>query len=166
MADPRSSSQPPVLSILDRLSDDEPGVTRDPPTGRAQVVRRLRRSVRRDLEDLLNTRIRLVVLPAGQAELEGSLVRYGLPDITGVSFGSDRARAELGRAIEATIRRFEPRLRSVRVRALGQGEPLDRTLRFRIDAMLVVEPDTEPVVFDSTLSPTTGAVQIQGNGDE
>lgn len=166
MADLKASAQPPVLSVLDRLSDDSPGVTREPPASRAQVVRQLRRLVRRDLENLLNTRVRLLVFPEGLSELDASLVRYGLPDFTGSSFGSDRARAELGRIIQAAIRRFEPRLRAVQVRDLNQGEPLDRTLHFRIDATLVVEPDTEPIVFDSTLSPTTGAFQIQGNGDE
>jgi type VI secretion system protein ImpF len=47
---------------------------------------------------------------------------------------------------------------------LGNADPLDRTLRFRINAMLRAEPAPEPVVFDSALQPTTGNVEVKGTG--
>ena len=36
-------------------------------------------------------------------------------------------------------------------------------LRFRIDGVLYAEPTPEPIVFDSTLEPATGSVQIKGD---
>jgi type VI secretion system protein ImpF len=45
---------------------------------------------------------------------------------------------------------------------LDNAEPLDRTLRFRIDATLYAEPAPEPVVFDSSLQPATGDVHVRG----
>lgn len=149
-----------VPSVLDRLLDDDPGVTSEPQTGRP--LRELRKAVRRDLEQLLNTRRRPVAWPEELAELERSLVNYGIPDVSGAAFASQRAREEFLRAIEAVIRRAEPRFASVRVVPLDKEEPLDRTLRFRIDGQLRAEPAPEPVAFDSELQPVSRAVEVKG----
>jgi len=158
--------QPLVVSILDRLLDDEPGVSTEPARGRTQVLRALKQSVRRDLEDLLNTRTRCLAWPPGLKELKQSLVNYGLPDFTGADFGSANDREQFCSIVQAVIRQHEPRFKSVAVRLLDSVEPLDRTLRFRIDAMLRAEPAPEPVVFDSVLQPATGAFEVKGGGDE
>jgi len=97
-------------------------------------------------------------------ELELSLASYGIPDITGTDLGSSGQRERFRRIMEAVIRRFEPRFRRVTIEILESSDPLDRTLRFRIDALLRVEPVPEPVVFDSALEPATGNVQIEGSG--
>ena len=52
----------------------------------------------------------------------------------------------------------------MRVKLKENAESLDRTLRFQIDALLLVEPAPEPVVFDSTLEPVTGSVEVKGAG--
>ena len=158
--------QPLVVSLLDRLLDDEPGVSTEPSRGRTQVLRTLKQSVRRDLQDLLNTRTRCLSWPPGLKELKQSLVNYGLPDFTGADLGSAKDREQFCGLVQAMIRQHEPRFKSVAVRLLGSAEPLDRTLRFRIDAMLRAEPAPEPVVFDSVLQPATGAFEVKGGGDE
>ena len=84
--------------------------------------------------------------------------------MTGAELGSAEGREEFRRIFEAVIRRFEPRFTRVNVEMLGNAEPLDRTLRFRIDALLQAEPAPEPVVFDSALQPATGNVEVQGSG--
>ena len=73
------ADQPLVPSVLDRLIDDEPTATREPPKSRGQVLRDLKQSVRRDLENLLNTRQRCKSWPENLSELEVSLVNYGFP---------------------------------------------------------------------------------------
>ena len=73
--------------MLDRLIDHEPEVRRESPRSRNQVLRELKQSVRRDLENLLNTRVRCVPLPPELKELKQSLVNYGIPDLTGASLG-------------------------------------------------------------------------------
>lgn len=154
--------QPLVPSVLDRLIDIEPGNTREAPRSRAQVLRELKQSVRRDLEDLLNTRRRAVGWPLVYNELETSLVNYGIPDFTGTNLSRKRQREEFRRTIEQVIRRFEPRFKSVQVEMLDNAEPTDPTLRFRINALLYAEPAPEPVVFDSSLEPTSGTYEVKG----
>jgi type VI secretion system protein ImpF len=63
--------------------------------------------------------------------------------------------------IEDIIRRSEPRLLRVAVELLSNPDSGDRTLRFRIDALMKADPAPEPVVFDSTLEPTTGTFAIR-----
>ncbi len=156
------TDQPLVPSVLDRLIDEEPSAKREPAKSRSHVLRELKQSVRRDLENLLNTRWRCSNWPQDLDELELSLVNYGIPDITGSSFGSGRSQEEFVRVMERVIRHFEPRFQSVEVEILGNAQPLDRTLRFRINALLRAEPAPEPVVFDSSLQPSTGNVEVKG----
>ncbi len=149
-------------SLLDRLLDDEPGNQREAVKQRHQVLREMKLSVRRDLENLLNTRWRCVSWPPNLEELETSLVNYGIPDFTGIRFASANTQDELRTILEAVIRRFEPRFSKVRVELITNADSLDRTLRFRIDAMLHAEPVVEPVVFDTTLKTSTGDFEVVG----
>jgi len=158
------SDQPLIPSVLDRLLDDRPTASRDAPKTRNQTLRDLKRSVRRDLENLLNTRWRCTTWPENLEELELSLVNYGIPDVTGADLSTAGKRQAFLRTVERVIRHFEPRFKNVEVAVLDNAEPLDRTLRFRINAMLRVEPTPEPVVFDSALQPVTGNVEIKGTG--
>ena len=152
-------------SLLDRLLDYEPGTRREAPRGRAQLLRELKQSVRRDLENLLNTRVRASPWPAELKELKQSLVNYGIPDPTGASLGTAREREEFCKNVEKIIALFDHRLKRLRVSLLEQSEPLERTIRFRIEAMLQAEPAPEPLVFDSTLRLTTGTFEVKGKGD-
>jgi type VI secretion system protein ImpF len=155
-----------VPSVLDRLIDDEPTSRVDPPRNDFQIVRGLKAGVRRDLENLLNTRWRCVGWPKDLAELELSLVNYGIPDFTGANLGSTGSREDFVRVIHETIRRFEPRLRRVHVELMDNEDSEDRTMRFRIDAVLMADPEPLAVVFDSTLEPSSGTFQIRGGSDE
>jgi type VI secretion system protein ImpF len=114
------------------------------------------------LENLLNTRRRCKSWPENLSELEVSLVNYGVPDLAGAALGSAEGREEFRRIFETVVRLFEPRFARVSVEMLGNADPLDRTLRFRIDALLHAEPAPEPIVFDSAMQPATGNVEIKG----
>lgn len=156
------SEQPLTPSVLDRLIDDRPDESRDAPKARNQTLREVKLSLQRDLENLLNTRRRATGFPTDLTELELSLVNYGLPDIAGAELGSIENREEFARTVAETIRRFEPRFQEVDVRMLENADPLERTLRFRIDALLRADPAPEPVVFDSSIQPATCNVQVRG----
>jgi type VI secretion system protein ImpF len=156
------ADQPLTPSLLDRLLDDEPDATRDAPKTRSQALRDMKQALRRDLENLLNTRWMCADVPEDLEELGLSLVNYGIPDITGANLGYANGRASFRQVLERVVRRFEPRFRNVAVEMLDNLEPLDRTLRFRIEALLEVEPAPEPVVFDSVLQPVTGNVEVKG----
>jgi type VI secretion system protein ImpF len=155
-------NQPLVASVLDRLLDDDPQATHELPASRHQILRQLKETVRRDLENLLNTRVRCLALPGQCDELNLSLVNYGVPDITGARLGSTQERAEFCRQLQAVIRHYEPRFQSVSVEPTPNPDTQDRTFRFRIDALLIAEPAPEPIIFDSELRPGTGTFKIEG----
>jgi type VI secretion system protein ImpF len=151
-------------SVLDRLIDHDPQVPQEAPRTRNQLLRELKLAVRRDLENLLNTRVRSVPFPPELSELRQSLVNYGIPDLTGAFLGSSRDREEFRRTIQAVILLFEPRLKKLSV-TLNDQEATDRTIRFHIEATLQAEPAPEPVAFDSMLRLTTGTFEVKGEAD-
>jgi type VI secretion system protein ImpF len=151
-----------VPSVLDRLLDDDPEVRREPAASRNQVLRELKMSVRRDLENLLNTRVRCLMPPEQCKELKQSLVNYGIPDITGSDLGSSHDRDEFCRVLQNVIRQYEPRFKTVKVTPISSADPQDRTFRFRIDALLQAEPAPEPIIFDSQLRPGTEEFAVKG----
>lgn len=169
-ADPRrsGSASPPArvqLSLLDRLIDDQPERSHDMPLSSSDVMAELRKSVRRDLEQLLNARRRWRSWPAGYTELATSPVGYGIPDCTAGSFNDQREREALRFDIEATIRRFEPRFVSVSVTLLERENKLDSTLRLRIEALLHADPAPEPMTFDTSVDATTADVTVRSLED-
>jgi type VI secretion system protein ImpF len=147
-------------SLLDRLIDHEPTVTKEVASSRTQVLRELKQSVRRDLENLLNTRWRSKVVPPDLEELETSLVNYGIPDFTGMNLGAVQDRERYRRLLEACIRKYEPRFKKVQVQLLDI-DSLERTLRFRVDAIL--HADSAPVIFDTAFEPSTGTFEVMGS---
>jgi type VI secretion system protein ImpF len=153
--------QPLVPSVFNRLMDDEPDNSREIVASRRQVLRELKQSVGRDLENLLNTRQRWGEWPEPLAELEQSLVNYGIPDFTGVNMSVPSERERLRGIIQEVIEMFEPRFQQVRVNLLENTEAFDRTLRFRIDGLLNVDPAPEPVIFDSQLEPATATFEVK-----
>jgi type VI secretion system protein ImpF len=153
-----------VPSLLDRLLDDQPEDSQEPASSRSQTVRQLEKSVARDLEALLNTRREtLEDLSEDFKEVTRSLINYGLPDFTSFSLAGEKDRTRIRRALEEAITYFEPRLHRVRV-TLEAPKGLDRALRFRVDALLRVEPAPEPVTFDAVLQLQNQEYRVQGHG--
>jgi type VI secretion system protein ImpF len=146
-------NQPLLASVLDRLLDDEPERSVDPPKSRGQYLDELRKAVRRDIEALLNTHRYCLPLPPGLVELDNSLIDYGMANFLGLTAASDEAREEFRGEVEAMIRRYEPRFERVSVTLLQNAQKFERTLRFRVDALMYADPAPEPVSFDSALSP-------------
>lgn len=162
---PRPDRAPNLVpSLLDRLLDDEPGESKEPAWSQSLTVRQLERAVARDLEALLNTRREtLEELPDDFKEVTRSLVNYGLPDFTSFSLAGPKDRARIQRALEEAIGYFEPRLQRVRV-TLEAPKELDRALRFRVDALLRVDPAPELVTFDAVLQLQNQEYRVQGRG--
>jgi type VI secretion system protein ImpF len=149
-------------SILDRLLDNAPDVSHEPPPDRFQNLRQLKQAVTRDLEALLNTRQEVwEELPAEFTELRRSLLTYGLPDFTALSLLDPHDRTRIRRAVEQAIATFEPRLTRVRV-TLEAPRPHEHTVRFHIEALLRVEPAPAPVTFDAMLQLPTQEYVVRG----
>lgn len=159
---PKSDNQLRITkSVLDRLVDTEPGILSDPPVSSFRALRELKNSVRRDLEWLLNTRQSIAEVPDDYVETVRSLAGFGLPDFTAASVKSSATQDFIRRAIQEEIRLFEPRLTDVSVTIEG-GLGTERSLRFRIDAQLRVDPQPEPVSFDTTLQLSSGEYEVKG----
>jgi len=148
-----------VSSILDRLLDDEPEISREPIASRAQSVAQLKASVQGNLDWLLNTRRSSDIVGVREERL--SLVSYGLPDFSLFNVKSPSDRERMRRQIEATVSAFEPRLGRVvvTVEPLREG---DRVMRFRLDAYLRIHPVPEPVIFDMQFQPERGDFEVGG----
>lgn len=146
-------------SILERLLDDRPDLTKDSADRQHPGLTELRESVRRDLEHLLNTRHRAMSPKAG--ELDVSLLNYGLPDLQTINFVSPEGRIAFCHLLEQQILQFEPRFKSVQVSMLERERSHDQTVRFRIEALMYAEPAPEEIAFDTALEPITHVVNIQ-----
>jgi type VI secretion system protein ImpF len=157
----RPDQRPGLPSVLDRLIDDDPGSRSEKPMTIQRLGAALRDAVRRDLEDLLNTRRRPFDLPPGLGELADSSFEYGIPDFSGANLSSIERRRRYLRGIEEIIKRHEPRLTSVRVLPADERPSQVRTLHFRIEAVLRAEPAPESVLYDSHVDILTRSFRIQ-----
>ena len=159
---PKSVYESIVPSILDRLMDDEPEVSREPLPNRFHNLSQFKKAVARDLEALLNTRQEILEEVSPEfIEVSRSLVTYGLPDFSSSSVLNTNDRNRIRRALEQAVATFEPRFERVRVH-LESPRDQDRTIRFRIEALLRVDPAPEPVTFDAVLRLNTQQYVVQG----
>ncbi len=148
------------ISLLDRLVHEDPRDLSRFSRSRTRTVKMACDAVRRDLENLLNTRWRCIPWPKDLEQLKQSLVSYGIPDFTGMSFSNPVSQREFCRVIEKTIRTYEPRLHRVTVSIPGNDDPEDRTLRFQIEALFPIGDLPEPVVFETFVEPATSNVKV------
>ena len=149
------------LPFLDRLLDSDADAAQMPPPTAAEALERLRAAVRRDVEALLNSRRRRRPVPERLTALSGSIFNYGIPDPASGAYSAPELRAELVREVEATIRRFEPRLTKVVVVLVGAQDELSSVLRLKVDAILRCDPVPEPIAFETLLEPVTRDVTLR-----
>ena len=147
-------------SILDRLIDERPDQKKENEKQRHQLMNEIRDGVRRDLEQLLNTRFRSISPPQNCPELEKSLINYGLPDLNTFNFVNGASRQQFCSIVEKHIKSFEPRFKSVHVSIPEHDALMGDCMNFRIEAILYADPAPEEIVFDSSLEPITNVVQI------
>jgi type VI secretion system protein ImpF len=154
-----------TISVLDRLIDNEPDNRLENPLSRAQSVRLLKNSVRRDLEWLLNTRRVADPPDEGLKEVNKSTYVYGLPDLSAISVGSSGDRNRLVRQILTAINLFEPRLANVRVVLVETPDAGKKDVRMRIEGMLRMDPVPEPISFDTVIELKSGSCHLSGGDD-
>lgn len=147
-------------SLLDRLIDVDPEHQVEPHLTRAESIRRLRASVRRDIEWLLNT-IRVNEAPDGLVELKTSLYTFGSPDVSSLSLESAQDGSKLLRGLERAISQFEPRLSNVRVTAQDTVSRKQMYIEFHIDALLLIDPSPERLSFDTIFEVARGTYKVK-----
>lgn len=155
------SDRPVQLDMLDRLMDDDPSGRAEIPPSRERSVALFRQAVRRNVEAILNTTRAAGDLPAVNTELRDSLWTYGFPDINSMSLDSSYDQVRLVENLESTIKRFEPRLRSIRVTASDPISKSRQTIAFRVEAVLMIDPSPERISFDTVLEVAKGAYRVK-----
>jgi len=143
-------------SVWDRLCDpDSRGTVARPWYDVATMIDR----IRSDLNDLLNTRRTDQGLCPSLPRTAESMLAYGFPGLGSLELTSRERIAEIGRAIEASVARFEPRMHQVRATPLpNPGGPV-HSVRFRIEGALKLDAAPD-VAFETTLELTTGRQTI------
>ena len=158
----REPEQTVTLSFIDRLIDRDPKSATESPMTRAQSIRLVKSSLRRDLEWLLNSRQNPDAVGPEYRELERSVFNFGLPDVTSLSWTSVNDRQKLSRLIQATVAHFEPRISRLKVVPLESTGSARHVLRFQIEGLLDMDPAPEHVSFDTVLQLSSGECQIKG----
>jgi type VI secretion system protein ImpF len=148
-------------SLIDRLVDPE---SEGKSGRRGYTVEQMIDTVRRDVEDLLNSRRMTEVGADLFPEVRRSIVTFGMPDLVSIQTSMGHATARVAQELEEAISRFEPRLVNVRAVPLGGQDPRKLRLEFQIQATLKMDPSPD-VSFVTLLKLTTGETTIQqGSG--
>jgi type VI secretion system protein ImpF len=69
------------------------------------------------------------------------------------------------RTLQSTIKLFEPRLSNVNIVPLESKVIATRSLRFRIEALLLMDPAPELISFDTMLDLTSSHYHVHGEGN-
>jgi len=147
-------------SLIDRLTEEGRGDAR-------MGVQELRDAIRRDLEWLLNARRLLEVSADDYAEASRSILAFGLPDLSPYSRANGGDRDRICNLIADAIRAFEPRLakNTITVEYVPSDEVDDFDLRFRITAVIHVDPIREAISFDTSMDFNNGMVIVAEAAD-
>ncbi|RPM99632.1 type VI secretion system baseplate subunit TssE [Pseudomonas aeruginosa] len=149
-------------SLLDRLTDDEPGNLKEAAERRVLTLSQLKASVLRDLAWLFNTTSLFDPGPAARMPAGNSVLNYGLPALAGHTASSVDVHA-IEALLTETIATFEPRIirSSLRVRAqLLPGEMDHNALSFEIEGDLWAESAPLRLLLTTNLDLETGHVRV------
>ncbi len=150
-------------SLLDRLTDDEPGQRQESSDKRVLTEQKLRQSVLRDMAWLLNARSL-----AGSADLEPypevarSVLNYGIRDLSARTVaGMDAAAVE--RDLKQAIQNFEPRIitHSLNVHVVvSEGKMSLGAITFDIEGELWTQPLPIHLYIRTEFDIETGAADL------
>ena len=146
------------MPLFDRLVDRDLLLGRELVQMRTLDRRGARESVRRELEQLFNTRC---PIPAHRlASRPRTVIDYGIPDFSTFSARDPKDLGRLAVILRKAIEDYEPRLANVKV----EIDPIagnDFRLTGMIYADLVIDGVPEPVLFTTALQMKEGSVEVQ-----
>lgn len=150
-------------SLLDRLTDDEPGQKAESRDKRVISASRLRECVTRDIAWLLNC----VNLGSEESlddfpDAARSTINFGIPDLTGAAVAGVNV-ADLQRALRDAILAFEPRLTPSTLQVIVDVDDarMDRrSLAFRIESEMWAQPLPLNLYLKTEVDLETGNVNV------
>lgn len=150
-------------SLLDRLTDHDPGKKKESREQRVFSTRRLKDSVLRDLGWLLNTTNPLAPAEAEQyPEVARSVLNFGIPDLAGFTSTTINEKA-FARLVSDAIVHFEPRIQRDSIHVdlrISDSEMSQNTLKIRIEGELWAVPVPLRLLVNSSIDLETGAAVI------
>lgn len=162
---PQERLQP---SLLDRLTDDQPGERTESRDRRVLSMRRLRESVLRDLSWLMNADNLAQTQDLGEFPfVAASTVNFGLRDIAGISLSTALV-TDYEREVRQAILDFEPRIlaNSLHVRAVLASDRMDRhTLSFEIEGEMWADPVPMRVLLKTEVDVENGEATVTEASD-
>lgn len=151
-------------ALLDRLTDEEPGVTQESRDRRIVSVQQMRRAVLRDMEWLLNTPSRFTPEEAAEFPLAASSVlNYGIPDLCGLTASSVDPR-QIERMIATSISLFEPRIMRGTIEVVASTRPDEygaNAVGFEIRGEMWAQPLPEPLYVKTNVDLETGRCTLE-----
>lgn len=150
-------------SLLDRLTDDEPGQKAESRDKRVISASRLRECVTRDIAWLLNC----VNLGSEESldefpDVARSTINFGIPDLTGAAVAGVNV-ADLQRALRDAMLAFEPRLTPSTLQVIVDVDDarMDRrSLAFRIESEMWAQPLPLNLYLKTEVDLETGNVNV------
>ena len=151
-------------SLLDRLADDEPQKKVESRDKRVLSFSKLKQSVIRDLEWLLNTgSLETTEDLSSNPQVRKSVLNFGIPDLTGTTTKNVDSTA-LERMLRQAILDFEPRILpgSLKVRVTSRDE--HNNIIFEIEGELWSQPAPERLYLKTILDLELGSVEVKDKG--
>ncbi|MFC4669168.1 type VI secretion system baseplate subunit TssE [Seohaeicola nanhaiensis] len=150
-------------SLLDRLTDHEPGQVKESREERVIDISRLRDIIQRDLTWLLNTN-NIESSMDGEAfpNVRRSVLNYGMREVAGEYSTEERAQL-IRKAIERAITEHEPRIikGSVDVSLSPDENGGNMTVALNIRADMWAQPLPMELYLRSKVDVTTGEVLVE-----
>lgn len=149
-------------SLLDRLTDQEPGETRERREDRVIDLRQLREIIQRDLSWLLNTADNSAWIdPQRYPHVASSVLNYGIREVAGDYSTAERAE-KIRKSIAEAIRVFEPRIHPGSVDVQMRSDQDNRTtlITFDIRADMWAQPMPMELYLRSEVDVTTGELSL------
>lgn len=150
-------------SLLDRLTDDDPGNVKEGRDARAIDMGRLREIVQRDLSWLLNTNSMESAIDASAfPQVVNSVLNYGVREVSG-EFSTAKRAEMIRKSIAASIARFEPRIQrnSILVELHPEEKGGEMFVAFDIRADMWAQPVPLELFLRSKVDVTTGEVSVE-----
>ena len=147
-----ADSQAPICeSLLHRLIDDVPQKQSLTQAQGAISVDTLYDRIRSNLEKILNTRKVPIKNLSSYQHLPSSLLQYGTPDFCHSYYGSKPAQKKLCKEIKDAIAQYETRLSNVQVDIIHHEVEIERMLKIRISAHIMLKGQMVDAHFESQL---------------
>lgn len=154
-------------SLLDRLTDFDPGQQQESREQRVLSFRQLKQSVLRDLSWLLNTpAMESIQSLDDYPEAASSVINFGIPALSGTNLTAISAQ-KLQRQIKQAIANFEPRIlaSSLKLEIMVDAQQMSQVaVCFKIEGDLWAQPLPVRLYIRSDLDLETGEVTVKELG--